>query len=103
MVKIYKLYIKEIKKEPEENGESEHSHSHDHEDPSEEDDLDFIDDPQFRRMMGLYCKFSLSKYEITHPVRLFCIKTFEWPWFDRIIIFLIAINSLMLGFMDYTY
>jgi hypothetical protein len=65
--------------------------------------LDGIDDPQIRRMMGLYCKLSLSKYEITHPMRLFCIKTYEWPWFDRIIIFLIAINSLMLGFMDYTY
>lgn len=34
---------------------------------------------------------------------MFCIRTFEWPWFDRIIILLIGLNSLMLGLMDYTY
>jgi len=27
----------------------------------------------------------------------------EWPWFDRFIIFLIALNSLFLGIMDYTW
>ena len=69
----------------------------------EEKDEEEIDDPTLRRMMQTYCKYSLSKYKITHPLRMFCIKTYEWPWFDRIIIFLIAINSLMLGFMDYTY
>ena len=54
-------------------------------------------------MQGLYCKFSLSKYEISHPMRRFCIRTFEWPWFDRFIILLIALNSIFLGVMDYTY
>lgn len=38
-----------------------------------------------------------------HPVRLFFIDLVESEWFDRGIVFLIALNSVFLGINDYTW
>lgn len=55
------------------------------------------------RLRKMYCKISVNYFELDNPIRLFTIKVIEWPWFDRFIIFLIALNSLFLGIMDYTW
>ena len=46
---------------------------------------------------------SFNRLWFDNNIRQLAIWINEWPWFDRIIIFLIIINSLGLGFLDYQY
>lgn len=50
-----------------------------------------------------YCKKSLNTFSVEDNVRYLAIRFIEWKWFDRFIIFLIALNSLFLGSIDYVW
>lgn len=56
-----------------------------------------------RRLGETYCKTSLNWFALDETVRRYAIKVVEWPGFDRFIILLIALNSVCLGMMDYTW
>jgi len=45
----------------------------------------------------------MSHFDLDHPIRLFFISVIENKWFDRIIVSLIALNSIFLGMIDYTW
>lgn len=49
-----------------------------------------------------YCETSLNKFGLDSPTRQFAISILSSDWFDKIIILLIAINSVLLGLIDYT-
>ena len=55
------------------------------------------------RLLSKYCKQALGQFDLDDPFRRQAIYIMENKWFDRTVIFLIAINSLMLGLMDYTW
>jgi hypothetical protein len=50
-----------------------------------------------------YCGLSFNYFRVDNPVRLFLLKLIENPWFDRVVILVIAINSCLLAFNDYTW
>lgn len=50
-----------------------------------------------------YCSLSFNYFRVDNPIRLFLLKLIENPWFDRVIILVIAINSCFLAFNDYTW
>jgi len=39
----------------------------------------------------------------SQTMRFYAIKIVEWKWFDRIIIVIILINSVLLGLLDYVW
>jgi len=47
----------------------------------------------------IYNPRSLFLMTLSNPVRRLCIKGIEWPWWDRIVLFLIFLNTLQLGFL----
>jgi hypothetical protein len=49
----------------------------------------------YRDMNALYC------LSVNNPVRKSLIQLIEWKWFDYFIMFLISINSVLLGIRDY--
>ena len=55
------------------------------------------------KVINYYTLNSLNQMGFDDPIRQRCIWLAEWPWFDRIVIFAILVNSLMLGFIDYVY
>lgn len=55
-----------------------------------------------RKIYG-YTPNSFNKLGYDNIIRQLAIWISEWPWFDRIIIFLIVVNSLGLGMLDYEY
>lgn len=50
-----------------------------------------------------YCSLSFNYFRIDNPIRLFLLKLIENPWFDWVVILVIAINSCFLAFNDYTW
>ena len=56
-----------------------------------------------KRLNESYCKTSLNWFPLDDPVRRQAIFLIEWPRFDQFIILLIALNSVFLGMMDYTW
>ena len=55
-----------------------------------------------QKKMDTLCHRSLFVFSINNPIRIGCIKTMENPWFDRVILFCIFLNSLVYVFQDYT-
>lgn len=51
----------------------------------------------------MYCEKSLNHFTLDHRLRRFCIEVMTSKYFDKIIIFLITVNSVILGLVDYTY
>jgi hypothetical protein len=49
----------------------------------------------YRDMNALCC------LSVTNPVRKSLIQLIEWKWFDYFIMFLISVNSVLLGIRDY--
>lgn len=58
---------------------------------------------ELQRLRSKYCSQSLGQFDIDDPFRRQAIYIMENKWFDRSVIFLIALNSLLLGLMDYTW
>lgn len=56
-----------------------------------------------RRKIYGYTPNSFNKLGYDNIIRQLAIWIVEWPWFDRISIFLIVVNSLGLGMLDYEY
>ena len=56
-----------------------------------------------RRKVYGYTNNSFNKLGFDSKIRQLAIWINEWPWFDRFIIFLIIVNSLGLGMLDYKY
>ena len=48
-----------------------------------------------------YCAQSLNRLPFSNFFRQLCIWLNEWPWFDRVVTFLIILNSIFLGLLDY--
>lgn len=42
---------------------------------------------------------SLFLMKLTNPLRRMCIRGIEWPWWDRVVLLLIFLNTLQLGFL----
>ena len=57
---------------------------------------------EMARLARLYCNSSLNQFGLDSQLRRQCIGIIENPWFDNFIIFLIALNSVLLGLSDYT-
>lgn len=55
------------------------------------------------RLKRKYCRKSLNQFTLENPVRLAAIHLVERPLFDKLIIVLIALNSVLLGMQDYTW
>jgi len=55
-----------------------------------------------RKVHG-YTNLAFNRLGRENPVRQLAIWINEWVWFDRIVIFLIVVNSAALGLIDYTY
>ena len=97
------------------NEEEEYANSHNEDDghgSCGHSDLEYMNDSMMReqreieeleRLKSKYCKRSLNQFEIDDTFRRWAIRLVEWPWFDRVIILLIACNSIMLGAIDYTW
>lgn len=49
-----------------------------------------------------YAKTSLYIFDELNPFRVACVKTIAHPWFDRFILFLILLNSLVLALTDWS-
>lgn len=49
-----------------------------------------------------YAKTSLWVFDELNPIRVACVKTIAHPWFDRFILFLILLNSLVLALTDWS-
>jgi len=50
-----------------------------------------------------YCSLSFNYFRVDNPIRLSLLKLIENPWFDRVIMVVIAINSCFLAVNDYTW
>jgi len=50
-----------------------------------------------------YCAYSLNKFELNNSYRRVCIDIINSVWFDKVIIFLIGLNSFLLGVIDYVW
>ena len=78
-------------------------------DESEEDEqsIDESEDEQkkeeVKKWSSKYCALSLNYFDFESPVRIFVLRVVDNKWFDRFIIFLIGLNSILLGGMDYTW
>ncbi|EQC33497.1 hypothetical protein SDRG_09006 [Saprolegnia diclina VS20] len=46
-------------------------------------------------------RISLGCLTVKHPFRRVCIKIFQSPWFDRIVILVVCFNTAILGLVDY--
>jgi hypothetical protein len=86
-----------------------HGHAHDPSSPeAEENENENLTEEEMieRRKKELklrYCWTSLGQFDLEDPIRLYAISIMENPWFDRTVIILIAINSILLGIIDYTW
>lgn len=56
-----------------------------------------------RRKVHGYTQESFNRLGFEYRVRQLAIWINEWPWFDRLSILLIIINSLGLGMLDYQF
>lgn len=86
-----------------------HSHGHSHSDSHANDDENDgrTDEEKMQQrkneLKKKYCNTSLGHFDLEDPVRLYAISIMENPWFDRSVIFLITVNSILLGVIDYTW
>lgn len=55
------------------------------------------------RLKSKYTSTTCSYIKLDNDFRRVCIYIMENPWFDRLIISLIAANSIFLGIIDYTW
>ncbi|CAM9577467.1 unnamed protein product, partial [Choristocarpus tenellus] len=49
-----------------------------------------------------YAKTSLYIFDELSPIRVACVKTTAHPWFDRFILFLILLNSIVLALTEWS-
>lgn len=92
-----------LSEEDEDHGHS-HSLSHSHQLEENEGRTDEeILEQRKNELKKKYCWTSLGHFDLEDPVRLYAITIMENPWFDRSVIFLITINSILLGVIDYTW
>lgn len=49
-----------------------------------------------------YAKTSLYVFDQSNPLRVACVKTIAHPWFDRVILLLIVLNSIVLAMTDWS-
>ncbi|OQS04775.1 Voltage-gated Ion Channel (VIC) Superfamily, partial [Thraustotheca clavata] len=55
----------------------------------------------FREMKKVQ-RISLGCLTMKNPIRKVCIKVYQSPWFDRIVIGVVLFNTVILGLVDYT-
>lgn len=48
----------------------------------------------------IYNPRSLYCLRLRNPIRMICIACIEWKWWDRIVLFLILLNTVQLGIFD---
>ncbi|OQR93148.1 Voltage-gated Ion Channel (VIC) Superfamily [Achlya hypogyna] len=48
-------------------------------------------------------RISLGCLTTKNPIRRACIKIFQSPWFDRVVIFVVCFNTVILGLVDYSH
>ena len=70
---------------------------------SDESPDDDAEEKFLEYLKSKYCSLSFNYFRVDNPIRLFLLKLIENPWFDRVVILVIAINSCFLAFNDYTW